>query len=221
MRRAGTRIRIIRLGLKLLFRALFRVRIEGRANVPATTPAIVCANHMGWTDAFLVLLFLPAEPRIYVLGEEQVKEISRARRFLIETLRVMVPLDRDKPLEALRTMKSVLSRGGSLLIFPEGHLGTEEGRLLPLQKGAAHLSLQSGAPVIPVGLTGTSRLWLRRHLTVRVGTPIHPDQFREGAVHDRLDNLTERLTAELQALLPGDNNRPKVRLLERWLTKLF
>jgi 1-acyl-sn-glycerol-3-phosphate acyltransferase len=220
MRRAGTRIRIIRLGLKLLFRVLFRVHIEGRANVPPA-PSIVCANHLGWTDPFLVLLFLPAEPRIYVLGEEQVKEISRARRFLIETLRVMVPLDRDKPLEALRTMKSVLSRGGSLLIFPEGHLGTEEGRLLPLQKGAAHLSLQSGAPVIPVGLTGTSRLWLRRHLTVRVGTPVQPDQFREGAVHDRLDNFTEHLTAELQALLPGDANRTKVRLLERWLTKLF
>ncbi|MGA7733801.1 MAG: hypothetical protein WCD37_21265, partial [Chloroflexia bacterium] len=59
------------------------------------------------------------------------------------------------------------------------------------------------------------------HLTVRVGTPIQPDQFREGAVHDRLDNFTERLATDLQVLLPGDTNQPKVRLLERWLTKLL
>ena len=220
MRRAGRRIRLIRIGLRLMFGALFRVRVVGRANVPAT-PAILCANHLGWTDAFLVLIFLPVEPRIYVLGEEEVKEISGSRRFLIETLRVMIPLDRDKPLEALRAMKGVLSRGGSLLIFPEGRLGTEEGELLPLQKGAAHLSLQSGAPVLPVGLTGTSRLWLRRHLTVRVGDPIQADRFQEGAVHERLEAFTDQLATAMQALMPGDTNLPKVRLLERWLTKLF
>jgi 1-acyl-sn-glycerol-3-phosphate acyltransferase len=208
------------MALQLLFRIMFKVRVQGGANVPDSA-VIVCANHLGWADVFLVLLFLPVEPRIYVLGEEQVKEISRARHFLIESLKVMIPLDRSKPMEALRTMKSVLSRGGSLLIFPEGHLGTEEGRLLPLQKGAAHLSLQSGTPLLPVGLTGPSKLWIRRHLTVRIGAPIHPDQYQEGAVHDRLEHMTERLSTELQTLLPGDAKLPNVRLLEKWLTKLF
>ena len=220
MARAGMGIRVFRGVLRLLFRTLFRVRIEGEANVPGKA-AIVCANHLGWADAFLPLLFLPVEPRIYVLGEEQVQDISWFRRVMIERLRVMIPLNRDKPLEALRTMKGVLSRGGSLLIFPEGHLGTEEGSLSPLQKGAAHLSLQSGAPVLPVGLTGTSKLWLLRHLTLRVGKPIEPAQFGEGAMHDRLDSLTDHLSRELQALLPGDTNSPRVRPLEKWLTNLL
>ena len=217
---AGIGIKAFRTMLRLLFRALFRVRVEGAANVPKS-PVIVCANHLGWTDPFLVLLCLPVEPRIYVLGEEEVKEISWFRKLMIERLRVMIPLDRGKPMEALRTMKGALRRGGSLLIFPEGQLGTEEGQLLPLQKGAAHVSVQSGVPLLPVGLTGSSRLWLRRRLIVRVGRPIEPGQLAEGTAHERVDALTDGLTEEMQALLPGDKNMARIRLLEKWLTKLL
>lgn len=217
---AGIGVKIFRLVLRLLLRMLFRVRIEGKANVPGT-PVIICANHLGWTDAFLVLAFLPVEPRIYVLGEEQVKEISWFRKLLIERLQVMIPLDRGKPVEAMRAMKGALNRGGSLLIFPEGQLGTEEGGLAPLQKGAAHLSAQSGVALLPVGLTGTSKLWLRRHLTVRIGKAIEPGPLEGGTAHDKVSNLTEQVAVELRALLPGDGNLPELRLLEKWLTKLL
>jgi 1-acyl-sn-glycerol-3-phosphate acyltransferase len=118
-------------------------------------------------------------------------------------------------------MKSVIGQGGSLLIFPEGNLGKHEGSLLPLQNGAAHVSVQSKVPVLPVGLTGTSKLWIRRHLTVRIGKPMQADAPESGSVHSRLDEFTERIGMSMQALLPGDNNLPRVRLLERWLTKLF
>jgi hypothetical protein len=56
---------------------------------------------------------------------------------------------------------------------------------------------------------------------VRVGAPINPDRFKEGAMHARLEDFTEELATEMQALMPGDKNLPKVRLLEKWLTKLF
>ncbi|MDQ3931053.1 MAG: 1-acyl-sn-glycerol-3-phosphate acyltransferase, partial [Chloroflexota bacterium] len=117
MSRANLLIRIFRGALRAVFRLVFSVRVTGLHRIP-NTPVIVCANHLGWTDPFLVLLFLPLEPRIYVLGEKQVRRISRFRAFFIDALQIMVPLDRDKPLEALRTMDGVLQKGGSLLIFP-------------------------------------------------------------------------------------------------------
>jgi 1-acyl-sn-glycerol-3-phosphate acyltransferase len=132
----------------------------------------------------------------------------------------MLPLDRDKPREALATMHDVLDRGGSILIFPEGELGKREGELPELKHGAAHLSITSGYPIVPVGLTGTSELWLGRRLTMRVGDPLRPKEF-EGDRRDRIRAMTARLQADLQALLPGDGRHPRVKLLRKWLTNLL
>jgi 1-acyl-sn-glycerol-3-phosphate acyltransferase len=216
---AGWHIKAFRLLIRTLFHLFFRVRIKGLKNVPST-PAIVCANHLGWADPFLILLFFPVEPRVYILGQEDVREISGFRKRVINWLEIMVPLDLEKPLQALRIMKDVLQRGGSLLIFPEGHLGEREGELLELQHGASHLSLTTGAPLVPVGLTGTQDLWLRRKLVMRVGKPIYPAEF-EGATRARMHAMTARLDKEMRALLPGDRERARVKLLRRWLTKLL
>src|SRR2546422_8756576 len=105
-------IKVFRLVVRGLFRLFFRIRIVGLENVPRT-PVIVCANHLGWADMFLVLLFFPTEPRIYVLGERQVLRISGFRTRVINWLEIFVALDRSKPLHALRIMQNVLQRGGS------------------------------------------------------------------------------------------------------------
>ncbi|MEO6457218.1 MAG: lysophospholipid acyltransferase family protein [Chloroflexia bacterium] len=217
--KARLHLRLFRLAIRIIFSLVFRVKVVGLANVPQT-PVVACANHLGWTDPFLILLFLPIEPRIYILGEREVKQISGFRTIMINWMQVMVALDRDKPREALRIMQGVLERGGSLLLFPEGHLGKSEGDLLELQHGAAHLSVTSGVPLLPVGLTGTSLLWVGRRLVVRIGKPIDPSLF-EGETRERVRSITGRLDSNLRALLPGDRQRGGVRLLRKWLTDLF
>jgi 1-acyl-sn-glycerol-3-phosphate acyltransferase len=216
---AAWSIKLFRRVLRVIFKLLFRVRVAGLENVPQK-PVIICANHLGWTDAFLILLFLPVEPRVYILGERQVAHISKFRNAMIRWMNVMVPLDRDRPREALRVMGDVLKGGGSLLIFPEGQLGTTEGELQPLQNGASHLSLFSSTPLLPVGLTGTHELWLRSPLTVRIGKPIDPAQFT-GDLRTRMNTLTWHLDREMRVLLPGDKSHPRLKLLSRWLTELL
>lgn len=212
-------IKLFRLLIRVVFTLFFKVRVVGLQNVPST-PVIICANHLGWADMFLVLLFLPIEPHIYILGERQVQDISPFRTRIIRWLQLMVPLDRDKPRDALRTMQSILHRGGSLLLFPEGQLGTQEGTILPLQHGAAHLSLSSGVPILPIGLTGTSQLWLRRNLTLRIGQPIDPASFPSDT-RTATRTMTTQLEAALRTLLPGDHPHPQPKLLRKWLTHLF
>jgi 1-acyl-sn-glycerol-3-phosphate acyltransferase len=212
-------VRVLRRVVRGIFRLVFRVRVIGLDQVPAT-PVIICANHLGWADMFLVLLFFPVEPRIYILGEQEVRTISPWRTRLIDRLEIMVALDRRNPLRAMRAMGDVLKRGGSLLIFPEGELGTAEGALLPLHEGAAHAGVVTGAPLLPVGLTGTRELWLRRTLTMRIGPPIDPSGVT-GTTHERVAALTARLRVALLALLPGDRAHPRWKPLRAWLTKLF
>src|SRR5688572_15929286 len=199
--RARWQLRAFRVLIRLIFLIFFRVRARGLKNVPAE-PAIICANHLGWADPFLVLLFFPIEPRVYILGQADVKEISSFRRRVIDWLEIMVSLDQGKPLQALRIMKDVLQRGGSLLIFPEGHLGSTEGDLLDLQHGASHLSVMTGTPLLPVGLTGTQDLWFRRTLIMRIGKPIYPSQV-EGETRRRMHAMTDQLDKQMRALLPG------------------
>jgi 1-acyl-sn-glycerol-3-phosphate acyltransferase len=217
--RSSLYVKTFRIVVRVIFGLLFRVRVVGLKNVP-TTPTIVCINHLGWTDVFLVLLFFPVEPRIYVMGEAEVKDISAFRRWVINSLQVFVMLDRTKPMLALRTMEDLLRRNGSILICPEGRLGTQEGQLQPLQQGAAHTGVLTGVPLLPVGLTGPSQLWLRRTLTVRIGKPLAPDDF-QGTSRERTRAMTGRLTTEMQKLLPGDTEKPRMKLLQRWLTKLL
>ncbi len=217
--RASGQVKLFRLLTRALFLFFFRVRLVGMENIPRA-PSIIGFNHLGWTEGFLVLLFFPVEPRIYGLGERQVAYISWWRSILFNWLKIFVPLDRDKPREALRIMQEVIERGGSLALAPEGHLGSQEGALAPLQNGAAYLSVHTGAPLVPVGITGSLELWWRCRLTMRVGKPIAPNEFA-GDPRARVRAMTARFEQDLRALLPGDVEQPRHKPLKNWLTKLF
>ena len=222
--RASLYVKGARLFIRSLFRFFFRVRVIGMDNVPEG-PTIICANHLSWADPFLVLCFLPVEPRIYALGYalDYLKD-KGAREFrstVINSLGVMIHLRKDKPVEAMFTMRNVLKRGGSLLIFPEGTFrGSQEGKLMELQRGAAELSQLSGAPLLPVGVTGTKDMWFRRTLTLRIGKPITAETFR-GNLRGRVQAMTAQLQSDMQARLPGDFEQARFKLLRKWLTLLF
>jgi 1-acyl-sn-glycerol-3-phosphate acyltransferase len=212
-------LKLFRLLVRTVFQLVFRVRVLGLENVPRQN-AVVAMNHLGWAEGFMVLLFLPSEPRIYGLGVRQVLYVASWRTRMINWMEIFIPLDRDKPRQALRAMEDVLKRGGSLVLAAEGKLGEEEGKLAPLQHGAAGLSQAAGVPLLPVGATGTKELWLGKRLTLRVGKPIFPNEF-EGHPRTRTRDMTARLEKDMLALLPGDDQHPRFRPLGNWLTKLF
>ena len=60
---------------------------------PLADPAMLHGPEARASDPLLVLLFFPLEPRVYVLGEQEVKYISGFRTKVIDWLEVMVMLD--------------------------------------------------------------------------------------------------------------------------------
>lgn len=204
---------------RAIFLCVFRVRVMGLEHVPKT-PYIACVNHLGWAEGIMVMLFFPTHPLVHGLGERDVMERSAWRRWFFEQIPIFLPLDRNKPRQALRLMQDVLQRGGALGIAPEGKLGNQEGTLGELQTGAAHLSIMTDTPLLPVGATGTLELWLWKKLTLRVGEPVSAKDVA-GDARARAHALTAQLDTAMRALLPGEPQTPRHKPLRNFLTRLF
>ena len=121
-----------------------------------------------------------------------------------------------------RTIKAILARGDSLVLFPEGRLGKIEGKLaLPLQQGTARYALQAGLPIIPIALIGTNNLYWRKKLTLRFGDPLVFTQQQHPRRQD-LESVLAALQQALEKLLPADYQEPdELKLFSHFLNHLF
>ena len=109
---------------------------------------------------------------------------------------------------------SALEVGGAVAIFPEGNYGPAEGELMPFKKGFAHFAIKAGVPVVPVALSGTKDLWLRKPIKVVIGKPILP------AGHTP-ESLTDVGYQHVKELMPAYREESGRKLLRRQLTHLF
>jgi 1-acyl-sn-glycerol-3-phosphate acyltransferase len=147
----------------LLVRLLFRVRVEGLANIPSAGPAILAFNHVSVLDG-------------PVLAIEVARRRRREARFLVAAevfgkpffgwvLRTFdqIPIRRgQRDAHALDEAIRTVNAGAIAAIAPEGRVNPDpEAGLLRVRSGVARLALPTGAPVVPVGLWGTQVRWPR------------------------------------------------------------
>ena len=93
----------------------------------------------------------------------------------------------------------ILSEGGSVLFFPEGHR-SKDGRIQRFYSGAFKLSLGTGAKILPLCLTGTDvllppgRWWmLPARVCVTVLPPVDPKDFDEPLAHIKMGKYTKAI----------------------------
>ncbi len=184
----------------------WKITVRGEENLPLTGPAILAANHVGFLD--FVFIGYAAIPR-----HRLVRFISHAQAFRHRIsgpmMRAMrhIPVDRDDdPAQAFRFAIEALREGDVVGLHPEGRMNIEF-RIDGLKTGAARMALESGAPLIPVSVWGTQRIWTRTHrkllqrrvpLEVVYGKPLKP---RKG---ESAQHLTRRLGEAIAALLPAE-----------------
>jgi 1-acyl-sn-glycerol-3-phosphate acyltransferase len=211
--RATLSYRVVRAVVASCVRLLFRVSVRGRELIPSGN-AVIVANHLGWIDAVLILLSFPSLPRVHILGE--ILGLSTRTQASIRRIGGIVPIDRSQRDDrVLRShIEHCLHAGGSLLLFPEGRFGEGEHRPVPFRKGFAHFAKEAGVPIIPVALSGTRDLWIRRHVRVHIGAPLLPQEYS-------VDELVAVTEARVRALLPPLSRGRGPRLLRRRLTTLF
>ncbi len=194
-----------------LSRLLFRPRVIGAENVPASGGAILASNHIAAGDTFLMPVMLRRQV-IFLAKAELFVGRGPGTKLLAAFLRGvgMRPLDRTGGRASAAGMEgplAALREGGLLGIYPEG-TRSPDGRLYKGKTGIARLVLESGAPVIPIGMTGSQFTrggraglpWIRKPL-VRIGEPLDFTAYA-GAGNDRdvLRRVTDEIMTAIQAL---------------------
>ena len=214
-RQATFAFRLVRALLTPLVLAVFDVRIEGRERIPRGAYVLI-ANHLNWLDPFLLLLGMPTEPRLHFLANPENLVKNRWHWWLIRQIRGYIPVDlkRHGDQALFHHVDRCLELGGAVAIFPEAGYGPREGELQDSWKtGFAYFAVKAGAPVLPVALSGTKDLWLRKRIRVLIGEPI--------PAGDDVDALVDRARSELAALLPAYREPEGPKPFRRFLTRLL
>jgi 1-acyl-sn-glycerol-3-phosphate acyltransferase len=199
------------LGARLIAQSVTRVRIEGALDdIPRDGAVILAANHISNADAVILGAWLTKSlgRRIHWLGKKEMFDWPVvgyvARNGGIH------PVDRAAAdVDAFRTAERVLTEGHVLMIFPEG-TRSPSGELQKPKDGLAMLALRSGAPIVPIGLSNTDRVWPKGqllprpggHATMRIGRPFRladelPAGLNRKAAKAAATDLIMRRIAEL------------------------
>lgn len=208
--------RIARVTIGPLYRLVFRLRVTGREHVPPDGAYVLISNHLNWLDAFTLLLAFPVEPRLHFLADPENLVKNRWHWWVIRKVGGYVPVDlhRHGDRVLFEQVRRCLDTGAVVAIFPEAAYGPREGELLPFKKGFAHFATEAGVPVLPVALSGTKDLWLRKTIELRIGAPVATGGLDVG-------ELVELGRSRVQELLPAYVERPGWKPLRRQLTRLL
>ncbi|MCW2753854.1 MAG: 1-acyl-sn-glycerol-3-phosphate acyltransferase [Marmoricola sp.] len=203
---------------RLALRALgVSVQTSGLENVPAAGPVILAANHVSYPD--------------FVFIEKAAVDRGRYVRFLTRydawrpgplawAMDAMqhVPVDRAAPAAAYLRARRLLHAGEAVGIFPEAGISYSY-TVRSLMRGAAALAAETRAPLVPVAIWGSQRIYSvgvpepapdltrGRRVDVTFGEPMTVSPGTDPAAATTA--LGHRLTDLLEELQRRPEHRPR------------
>jgi acyl-[acyl-carrier-protein]-phospholipid O-acyltransferase/long-chain-fatty-acid--[acyl-carrier-protein] ligase len=144
---------LLRFVLWLLTRTLYRIRVEGRENIPSKGGALFVSNHLSLIDALLLAASTDRQVRFIIYkGIYELPWIKPIAR-LMRAIPISAELRPREMLLALRTAAEAIQAGEVVCIFAEGQI-TRIGQMLPFRRGFERIMEHVDAPIIPVALDG-------------------------------------------------------------------
>jgi putative phosphoserine phosphatase/1-acylglycerol-3-phosphate O-acyltransferase len=190
-----------------------RFDIEGIERIPLHGKAILVANHRSYFDPLAIGYLLSRRGRtIRFLGKKEVFDapIVGDVAAAMGGIRVDRGTGSDEPLHAA---EEALAAGEMVVIMPQGTIPRGPAFFDPELRGrwgAVKLAHASGAPIIPVGIWGTERVWPRSAKAPNVTNVLAPPTVRiqVGEPVDikgnDVDEDTRAMMAAIVDLLPSE-----------------
>jgi 1-acyl-sn-glycerol-3-phosphate acyltransferase len=198
---------IIKAILTPILLLVYRVRVEGRDEIPSRGAVILAANHRSFLDSIFLPLVL--RRRVTFVAKAEYFDDPKTAWFFRAVGQIPIRREGGSASEgALAAATDVLERGRVFAIYPEG-TRTRDGYMHRGHTGVARLALATGAPIVPVGLVGTDECQptdkklprLFRRVRIRFGPPL-PVAHYQGRGDDRmvLRQITDELMYEIREL---------------------
>jgi 1-acyl-sn-glycerol-3-phosphate acyltransferase len=197
--------RVVRSIVHLVCKLYWRVTVHGASEVPGSGAVILAPVHRNFMDFFVVTEVTPR--KVFFMAKDELWE-NRFLGALVESLGAF-PVNREGPDRlALDRAQAVLERGDALVLFPEG-TRRSGATVTDLHEGAAFLAARTGAPVVPIGIGGSSRILpsgahfprpAKVHLEVGKTLEAPPRSERGRVPRHQVHAFTEVLGREIESL---------------------
>lgn len=187
----------VRLGLRLVG---VKVEVTGREKLDPRQPYIFTPNHQSLIEVPLFVTYLGRNPAYLAK-----KEVFKYPIFGYGIgLMGVVPVDRSNSPSAVESAKAateLLRKGKSYVVYPEG-TRSADGQLLPFKKGAYMMAIEAGVPVVPVTVSGATRIMPKAKIEVHPSTVrliIHDPIPTAGYSRANVAELVERARSQIRS----------------------
>lgn len=181
-----------------------RVDVSGLEHVPSGRSCIFLANHVSNLDPPVIFPAIPGRSSVLLKkGLMRIPILGTAMR-----LGGFVPVERGNRRDAAKASvtaaAAALNSGLHILIFAEG-TRSEDGRLAAFKRGPFYLAMETGAPIVPIAISGTEKMMRKHSSAIRPGVarvqmlaPIDPAQF------STRDELMRAVRQSISDALPNE-----------------
>ena len=185
---------------QLLMVIFYRAKYIGRNHILSHGPMIYVSNHQSNYDPVLISGLIRDRP---------FSSMARAGLFdfkpfgwLIRIFGTISLKRGQQDIAAMRAALDILSRGGCILLFPEG-ARTPDGTIHPFKRGFLVLVKKSKAPVVPIAVEGNHDIYpigqtypkIRGRLMVKAGKPILAEELLAKQSDQALEDLRKEIDA--------------------------
>ncbi|MCX6884276.1 MAG: MFS transporter, partial [Verrucomicrobia bacterium] len=144
---------LLRFVLWVFTRTVYRLRVEGRENIPARGGGLLVCNHLSFVDALLLLASTDREIQFFIFKGIYQRPWIRPFAKVLRAIPISSELRPREMIAALRLASESVRAGNIVCIFAEGQI-TRTGQMLPFRRGFERIMKGVDAPIIPVALDG-------------------------------------------------------------------
>lgn len=163
--------KIYHLWIKIYFFLVgVKIKIYGAENEQCTQQYVIIANHRSFFD---ILALTPNLKRgVITIGKSSFGKVPFFAWIYKSGAILVNRKNTHSRFKSFQELKTVLSNGVSVCIYPEGTRNRGKYLLYPFQNGAFHLSLATKTPILPIILINTDRIM-----------PVNNFIFRPSTIH--------------------------------------
>ena len=180
----------------------FRLRVQGRENVPVSGGYVLACNHLSNFDPWP--LGMPLYPQRWLRFMAKVELYWWPATHVLDAAGAF-PVHRGRAdVKAVETAIRLARQGNVVVMFPEGTRRTKgmvKRHDARPRSGAARIALEAGVPLVPAAVAGTDRLLALGPLRIAYGAPIELEDLRStGDLRSSSQEATDRLMASITEL---------------------